>query len=167
MVSLDVGCGNRPRGDVNVDFRSSPQWKRYEDKLFICCDAHCLPLRSKIFDAAFCFLVLPYVHNETQVVRELNRVLKTNGRVTIRHNLLLVYLRTFFKNARQPLNIARRIYLYMFRHNVQNSIINTFQTRRGMANLLRNNNFTVKEIRRINDILHIEARRKKFDSSGT
>ena len=160
MVSLDVGCGNRPRSDVNVDIRPSIEWKRYRNKFFICCDAHYLPLRSSFFDVVFCFVVLPHVRDEVQVVRELNRVLKINGRAVIEHHLLSIYLKDLFKNARQPLNVVRRIYLYLFRHNVQNPIINTFQTRRGILNLLRSNNFSVIEIRKINNFLHVEARRK-------
>jgi len=50
-------------------------WKKHKKKI-IYCDAHYLPLTSRSFDTAFCFVVLPYVRNEAQVVREINRVLK-------------------------------------------------------------------------------------------
>ena len=160
MASLDVGCGRKPRGDVNSDIRVSAEWKRYKDKIFICCDAHYLPIRNNCLGLAFCVSVLPYVHNEAQVVRELSRVLKIDGKAVIEHNLLSIYLKDLFKNTRQPLNIVRRIYLYFFRHNVQNPIINTFQTRRGIVNLLRTNNFSITEVRKINNVLHVEARRR-------
>jgi len=160
MASLDVGCGSRPRGDVNIDIKLSDEWKRYGNRDFIYCDAHYLPLRSNSFDEAFCFVVLPYVRNEIQVVRELSRVLKIDGKAVIEHNLLSIYLKDLFKNTRQPLNIVRRIYLYFFRHNVQNPTINTFQTKRGIVNLLRSNNFSITEVRKINNVLHAEAKRR-------
>jgi len=56
-MKLDVGCGNTPTGDMNIDFLGSER-HRGGVKLaaksipnFICASAYALPFRDNFFDA--------------------------------------------------------------------------------------------------------------------
>lgn len=70
--SLDIGCGNAPRGDVNCDLQipnSIPQF-------FVRCDVHQLPFKAKCFGIAFESGVLPYCKDKSKVLDEMHRVAK-------------------------------------------------------------------------------------------
>jgi len=79
---LNVGCGGRPKdkacylGDVRIDA------KRYSP-VTIVMDAHRLGFRDSTFDEIYCFEVLEHVESPMKVLRELKRVLKSDGRVII------------------------------------------------------------------------------------
>lgn len=79
---LDVGCGDRPLGDVNVDLYPHPNLHRPLSQLqdipnFIQADIHYLPFRNKCFKIVFCRNLLE--HKGVRLVdacKELLRVTK-------------------------------------------------------------------------------------------
>lgn len=86
--SLDVGCGSRPKGNVNVDLlledsdplkRNLLQKKNFvvnNDKIqnFIRADARYLPFQDKVFDKSYCFHLMEHISEERIVYEEINRV---------------------------------------------------------------------------------------------
>ena len=65
---LDVGCGNKPRGDVNIDFvkQTVPN--------FVRADALNLPFRDNVFSHACSHHVIEHVENPLKMISELKRV---------------------------------------------------------------------------------------------
>ncbi len=87
-LRLDVGCGSRPKGDVNVDFFKHG-WNRQEadqDKgeyvnphsipNFVVASAEALPFRSGVFDVAYSSHTIEHVYHPFKMLRELARVSK-------------------------------------------------------------------------------------------
>lgn len=85
---LDVGCGSRPKGDVNIDFfrgglnpqtgdqiqgnLMSPQ----KMKNFIIADAQHLPIKDESFSVVFSSHTIEHVQNPLLMLREMCRVSK-------------------------------------------------------------------------------------------
>ena len=97
MLTLDVGCGIAPRGDVNVDLylnEVSPDIHVYIDAKKISnpvkADAHHLPFRNKSFRIVYCRALLEHLQNPTQALKEMIRVSKRIVRFTVPHR----YFRT-------------------------------------------------------------------------
>jgi ubiquinone/menaquinone biosynthesis C-methylase UbiE len=79
MLILDVGCGNRKMGDINIDIRK-------EVKPDIVCDIHYLPFRNKIFDLVYCYHVLEHKGiNPEKAIKELLRVCNSFVEIQISH----------------------------------------------------------------------------------
>jgi len=76
MISLDVGCGTNPKGDVNIDVVR-------ESKHNLLADAHYLPLRDDSISVIFCERLLEHLDNPNQVLSEINRVLNKEGHAHI------------------------------------------------------------------------------------
>lgn len=82
MMRLDIGCGDRPTGDVNCDLYKgkSPHLRgRHIDPKtipnFVRCDANFLPFRDKIFCQSFCSHVIEHEGvNDIKVLSEMIRV---------------------------------------------------------------------------------------------
>ena len=80
MISLDIGCGDKPKGDVNIDAfpKNRNQCKfSYNPKTiknFVEADAHFLPFQNKTFKKVFCNHVLEHCKNPFQVISEIDRV---------------------------------------------------------------------------------------------
>ena len=80
---IDIGCGGRPKGDVNVDlfydisshtvFKIDPR----DIRNFIIADAHHLPIRSNSFDLAICYHILEHLINPAQALKEIRRIAKS------------------------------------------------------------------------------------------
>ena len=87
-LTLDVGCGSHPRGDVNVDVNlepdTDPPTKIDMSKTpnFILCDGQHLPFKPDIFKRVTAFHVIEHIPNPLKLLRELHRV--ANGEVEIR-----------------------------------------------------------------------------------
>ena len=92
---LDVGCGENPKGDVNVDIfnpklgtaQIRDQQRIYfvdANKIpnFIRCDAQYLPFKDGSFKRVRSFHTIEHVENPLLMLRELIRV--SNGKVEIR-----------------------------------------------------------------------------------
>lgn len=84
MLTLDVGCGDKPRGSVNLDYYLSlnPEIDQRKKGIinirlipnFIQADAQHLPFRDKIFDRVFCYHVIEHVDNPYLLLYELLRI---------------------------------------------------------------------------------------------
>jgi ubiquinone/menaquinone biosynthesis C-methylase UbiE len=71
---LDVGCGGRPTGNVNVDLFPKPRAKHIEN--FVKADACHLPFRDKCFCKVQTFHVIEHVKEPFCFLKEIKRVCK-------------------------------------------------------------------------------------------
>ena len=104
LLTLDVGCGDNPQGNVNIDHRMEenieldPYRVRYVNVKaipnFIRCDALHLPFQDKAFDKTFCFHVIEPVPDPYKLVTELKRVTKQSLEIRCPHR--------FSKHAKNP-----------------------------------------------------------------
>lgn len=78
-LELDVGCGKRRLGDVNVDINR-------EVRPDVVCDIHYLPFKDAQFEVVYCFHVLEHkgVRPE-KAIRELRRVSKKIVEIQVPH----------------------------------------------------------------------------------
>jgi ubiquinone/menaquinone biosynthesis C-methylase UbiE len=74
MKTLDVGCGDRGQGDVNLDVVRTKDCNIIGDTSF-------LPFRDNCFNNLVAQALLEHLENPTQGLREFMRVLKPNGTV--------------------------------------------------------------------------------------
>jgi len=93
-MKLDVGCGDRPRGDVNTDLFIgwTPHLDREDGIInpkvipnFVRCDAHYLPFIEKVFDDSICSHVLEHIEDPMEAVKELVRVTKNLVTIIVPH----------------------------------------------------------------------------------
>ncbi|MFB0567523.1 MAG: class I SAM-dependent methyltransferase [Candidatus Bathyarchaeia archaeon] len=83
-MKLDVGCGDKPKGDVNCDLYAggSPHFTDKDHGLidpkqipnFVKCDAHYLPFRSNSFDVVIGNHLLEHCKHPYDVLKEFRRV---------------------------------------------------------------------------------------------
>lgn len=71
---LDIGCGERKKGDIGIDMRKT-------SCVDIIADAHLLPFKTESFSKVYSADVIEHFsHKETQkIIREWVRVLKIDG----------------------------------------------------------------------------------------
>jgi len=123
--SLDVGCGFRPQGDVNVDISRSkwnPQTNVREElrniKLipnFVQADGQFLPFRDKIFETVLSRETIEHVDNPFLFLSELIRVSKNEVMLTTPHRFCprmnpfhkYHFTKTWFVKALRKLGIPR------------------------------------------------------------
>lgn len=99
-MKLDVGCGERPKGDVNIDLfpiatkHRSPDQKRLSPPLktkhipnFIRADAYHLPLRDKTFISVYSAHTIEHVNNPVLMIKEMMRVSKNQVTIKCPHRL--------------------------------------------------------------------------------
>ncbi len=81
LLTLDVGCGIYPKGDVNTDLI------RREQKIpnFVVADAHNLPFKDGSFGLVYSSHVIEHVTNPTIMFNELCRVTKAKMIVRCPH----------------------------------------------------------------------------------
>lgn len=78
--TLDVGCGNNPRGDVNLDCfpdrreQCVIRWNPKKVKNFILADCENLPFQDGVFRRIFAIHVLEHLKNPHQALKEWKRV---------------------------------------------------------------------------------------------
>ena len=72
MKTLDVGCGDRGKGDVNLDVVRTKDCN-------IIGNACSLPFQDSCFNHLIAQALLEHLENPTQALREFMRVLKPNG----------------------------------------------------------------------------------------
>ena len=90
ILKLDIGCGNKPTGDVNCDLfiGKTPHLDKDAEinpKIianFVKCDANNLPFRDKCFDHSYCSHVIEHRGlSPIKVIGEMTRV--TNGIIEV------------------------------------------------------------------------------------
>ena len=104
-MRLDVGCGNKPTGDVNVDLYTKPSFHREPpvpidtDKIknFVLADALHLPFRSKSFSHVYSKGVIEHVPDPILFLKETIRVARERVTVIAPHRYRRVNMR-----LRQP-----------------------------------------------------------------
>ena len=72
-LTLDLGCGYRKRGDVNIDIRKKV-------KPTVIADVHYIPFKNGTFDVVFCFEVIEHVISPFKLLSEGYRVLRDMGK---------------------------------------------------------------------------------------
>ena len=91
LIRLDVGCGDRPEGDVNVDravgesehlYFSARHINPKQIPNFVRADAHYLPFKDHTFQEVLCSHTLEHLRNPRLAIQEMQRV--ANGCVEIR-----------------------------------------------------------------------------------
>jgi len=83
---LDVGCGSKPNGDVNVDAMfANDEWNHQVsfllDSNFVKAEASHLPFKDKCFQEVYSSNLLEHVEDEELVLNEMKRV--SNGIVRL------------------------------------------------------------------------------------
>ncbi|MEM3828413.1 MAG: methyltransferase domain-containing protein [Conexivisphaerales archaeon] len=85
-MNLDVGCGNRKLGDINVDID-----KKYRPD--VVCDIHYLPFKENVFERVYCYHVLEhYGIKPEKAISELLRVSKKWVEIQVPHWLSKPFL---------------------------------------------------------------------------
>ena len=74
MKVLDVGCGDRPAGDVNLDLFHYGKWKN-----FVIAEAHRLPFKNNAFEKVYSKHCLEHLEDPLKFFREAKRILKNGG----------------------------------------------------------------------------------------
>ena len=96
---LEVGSGNEPRGDVNVDlFRGLISAKRRTNN-FVVADAAFLPFRDEAFEVAFSAFTIEQVKEPFLMLKEMCRVAKRKA--------IVRYFYKWGSSARAPNHIYR------------------------------------------------------------
>lgn len=86
LLNLDVGCGNRKLGDINVDID-----KKYRPD--VVCDIHYLPFKENVFERVYCYHVLEhYGIKPEKAISELLRVSKKWVEIQVPHWLSKPFL---------------------------------------------------------------------------
>jgi len=118
---LDVGCGRDPHGDINMDIYRPWEHNPHTRKPplpkinnFILADAHHLPFKPSIFSKIICYEVMEHLENPFKALKEMVRVLKSNGEIEITtpHRMMPMnnpthkqhFTRSWFKKASTHLN---------------------------------------------------------------
>lgn len=77
-LSLDIGAGKQPKGDVNIDIRPLPS-------IDVVCHALHLPFKEEVFAHIFSSHIVEHFRYKDVVtlLKEVNRILKVNGKIEI------------------------------------------------------------------------------------
>jgi len=91
---LDVGCGLRPHGHVNVDIyrRKNPEINSqkiidvdvHKITNFVLASGEKLPFRNESFNEVYCSHVIEHVKNPYRLLSEIRRVCEKDGKIIIK-----------------------------------------------------------------------------------
>jgi len=101
---LDVGCGNQPHGDVNLDLYPHANIHRNIElnpkniQNFIIGDARNLPFKSNTFSLVYCSHTLEHFNQPLKVLKELIRVSNKEIIIKIPHRFSYPKLRHIHKS---------------------------------------------------------------------
>ena len=134
-ITLDVGCGDKPKGNINVDrFLQETSHRTRLVNLkemnvpnLIKADAHYLPLRNDTFDVVYCHQLLEHKGVEyVAVIKELLRVSRNKVNIEVPSQLCgstrsPAHDKTFtkhtfeiiFRNYERKIDYTRRIWKYV------------------------------------------------------
>jgi len=105
---LDVGSGNQPRGDVNVDLFHGSSYQKKRANNFVIADAEFLPFKDEAFDVAFSAFTIEQVKDPFVMLKEMCRVAKRKtivryayklGSGARAHNHIRLFDEKWFQNA--------------------------------------------------------------------
>ena len=74
-MTLDVGCGYTPRGDVNCDIKMTPC-------VDVICSAEALPFKDGSFDEVHSQFVIEHCADPVRMIREMVRVTRNKAIIT-------------------------------------------------------------------------------------
>jgi len=86
MISVDVGVGERPRGDINIDVVRTKYCNLVASAMY-------LPIKNCSVDIVLCSQVLEHVDNPVLALKEINRVLNKDGEA------IIDFPKTFWTNS--------------------------------------------------------------------
>lgn len=88
-LSLDVGCGTYPKGDINIDLYITPEERRSQGfvevtfkeipEYLIKADAHHLPFKNNTFQKIICSHTIEHLLQPYIALTEIYRTIKKNG----------------------------------------------------------------------------------------
>jgi len=98
-MTLDIGCGKTPKGNVNVDLYQG--FEHREKVIIIKADAHHLPFRSNVFDKVISHEVIEHIENPLTLLREMHRVSRDKIMITTPNafyinKILRLFIRGFY-----------------------------------------------------------------------
>lgn len=97
---LDVGCGARPRGDINCDRFQNPTLHRTHDAYIgkpqnlVLCDAYFLPFKSGGVETVISSKLIEHLDKPIILVKEMYRVAKRNIIIIAPHRFYIHKRRT-------------------------------------------------------------------------
>lgn len=77
---LDVGCGSRPKGEVNLDLHFDKSehhrlnYNAVKIQNFIIGSAESIPFKTRSFDSVYCSHTIEHLQEPLQAIKEFNRV---------------------------------------------------------------------------------------------
>lgn len=97
LLTIDVGCGHRAKGDVNIDLFIRPTGHRCDDqkentdvplntrKVKNLINAECthLPIRDNIFDVTISNSLIEHIDEPLVLIQEMKRITKNDGKIKI------------------------------------------------------------------------------------
>jgi len=86
MISVDIGVGERPRGDINLDIVRTKYCNLVASAMY-------LPIKNCSVDTVFCSQVLEHTDNPVLALNQINRVLKKDGEA------IIDFPKTFWTNS--------------------------------------------------------------------
>jgi len=79
---LDIGCGRKPRGNINIDKRDLSN--KVENFIQMDIEKEPLPFENETIDIIYCYDTLEHLIYPEELMKEMVRVLKKEGKVFIR-----------------------------------------------------------------------------------
>lgn len=86
---MDFGCGSKPYKElfavdeyIGVDFQNEGH-PHVNEQIDVFYDGKRLPFEDSYFDSVLCSEVFEHVFNLDEILKEINRVMKTNGKILI------------------------------------------------------------------------------------
>ena len=109
MLTLDVGCGDRPQGLVNVDLNNDSnelyfKSRKINPKLisnFVKADAHYLPFKRNVFTIVYCYHTLEHLVKPDLAIKELKRVSNDTVEIRVPHKYHEQYQMFFVPERRK------------------------------------------------------------------
>jgi len=122
-MDLDVGCGHKPHGDVNVDLYPDITFHRINDRPLITrriknlvrADAQYLPFQNESFETVFSQATLDHIPNPVKMIREMLRVAKKKVVIVSGHrygSMRKHKPHLHFFNVRWFMNVAEKLGYY-------------------------------------------------------
>ncbi len=178
---LDVGSGNEPKGDVNIDLIRHPTSLKKRAKNFVVADPAFLPFRDEAFNVAFSAFIIEQVPNPFRMLKEMCRVAKRKaivryfykwGSGAAVHRRIYRFDEKWFQNAAATLTYESVQFVNTIDYPISGRLLKIFPKKIQKTSLWRHLRHFERWTRRIHKVpLEMEAWLKKtgpcFDSAET